>query len=180
MDNLSKIKKFSRSFHFLISVLLVLVPLYYVIYWALINHLPDTLITVNVEPAPIVPYHMPPLLQMAGFAASLFPLAALLYGLVNLRKLFSLYRDGSIFSFAHVTLFTRISKALLLWVISSMLYESIKSILFSMGNPPGQRVVSVGLGSAETTTLIIAGIVFVIARVMDEGRILWEDHNLTV
>ena len=54
MDNLLKIKKFSQSFHFIISLLLVVIPLYYVGYWLLINHLPDTLITVNTPSTPLI------------------------------------------------------------------------------------------------------------------------------
>jgi hypothetical protein len=49
-----------------------------------------------------------------------------------------------------------------------------------MGNPPGQRIVSIGFGSSEFMTLVVAGIIFVIAWVMDEGRIITEEQQLTV
>ena len=180
MNNLPKIKKLSNLFYLLISVLLVAIPLYYIVYWTFINSLPEKLITRNIAPAPLVQNYLPAGLRLIGFIACLFPLAALTYGLVNIRKLFSFYKEGMIFSFEHVRLFKKTSTALIFWVFLSILYESAKSVLFSIRNPPGQRVISVGFGSPEITTLFVAGIVFVIAWVMDEGRILTEEQRLTV
>ena len=85
-----------------------------------------------------------------------------------------------IFSFDHVNIFKRTSKALILWVCLSIIYESAKSILFSLGNPPGQRTVSIGFTSQEIITLVVAGIVYIIAWVMNEGRIIAEEQQLTV
>ena len=180
MNNLKKIKKISRVSHLMFSVMIVAVPLYYVVYWAFINHFPATLITVNIDPNPLVPNHLSIGLRLIGFLISLFPLSALIYGLINIRKLFSFYQNGVIFSFEHVNIFKRTSKALILWVFLSIFYESAKSILFSLGNPPGQRTVSIGFTSLEITTLAVAGIVYIIAWVMDEGRIIVEEQQLTV
>lgn len=180
MDNLSKIQKFSKNFHLLLSFLIVVIPLYYILYWAFINYLPDKLITVNIHPTPLIPHKLPLKLQIMGFITSLLPLSALTYGLFNIRKLFSFYKEGVIFSFEHVRIFKNTAKALLLWVVLSIIYESAKSILFSAGNPPGSRVVEVGFSSSEITTLMVGGIVLVIAWVMDEGRILTEEKELTI
>jgi len=180
MDNLSKIKKFSNRFHLLLSFLLVVIPLYYISYWVFVNHLPEKLITVNCSPTPLTPNKLPVKLQIIGFIASLLPFSSLTYGIVKIRKLFSFYKEGVIFSFEHVGLFKKTATALVFWVFSSMIYESVKSILFSAGNPPGSRVVEVGFSSAEITTLMVGGIVFIIAWVMDEGRILTEEKELTI
>jgi DUF2975 family protein len=179
MNNLSKIKKISKNFHLLFSFLLAVIPLYYVLYWALINHLPDTLISVN-HSAPLIQHKLPIGLQLLGFVACLLPLSALIYGLLNVRKLFSFYKEGVMFSLEHVSIFKSTAKALLLWVFLSIIYESVKSVLFSAGNPPGSRILEVGFSSGEVTTLMVGGIVFVIAWVMDEGRILIEEKELTI
>lgn len=180
MDNLTKIERLSKKFHLLLSLLLAVIPLYYVLYWALINHLPEKLITVNTSAPPLAPYELPIRLQVLGLLASLLPQSALIYGLVNLRKLFAFYREGILFSFEHVSILRSTSKALVLWVLFSMLYESSKSILFSVGAPPGSRVVEVTFSTAEVTTLIVGGVALVIAWVMDEGRILTEERELTI
>jgi hypothetical protein len=180
MDNLSKIKKFSKNIHLFLSFLVVVIPIYYVSYWVFVNYLPESLINVNIQPTPLIPYELSIKLQIIGFFISLLPLSALICVITNIRKLFSFYKEGMIFSFEHVSLFKKTAKSLVLWVILSMLYESAKSVIFSVGNPPGSRVLKVGLSSAEFTTLIVGGIVFIIAWVMDEGRILNEEKELTV
>ncbi len=180
MDNLFKIRRIGKMIHFLLSCLLVMIPLYYLFYWVFINHLPETLITVNTLKTPIVPHQLPLELQMLGLFASLFPLAPLLFGISNLKRLFAFYREGVVFSFEHVKLFKNTAKGLLLWVVLSIIYESAKGVLFTWANPPGSRMLNVGIGSWEMTTLLAVGIIYVIAWVMDEGRILAEENELTV
>ncbi len=180
MDNMEKIKKFSKKFHWLLSLFMVLAPLYYILYWVFINQLPEPLVTVNTTPTPVAPHQLPAMLQLAGFAASLLPLAALLYGLANIRKLFAYYMEGVIFSLEQVRLFRNIAKVIILWVVFSVLYDSVKSILFSLGNPPGQRVVSIGFGTEEISTLVVGLIAFLIAWVMEEGRLIDEENRLIV
>jgi hypothetical protein len=119
-------------------------------------------------------------LQLVGFTISLLPLAVLTLGLLNIRKLFSFYKEGIIFSIEHVIIFKNTAKALVLWVFLSIIYESAKSVLFSLGNPPGSRVLEVGFGTAEITSLLVGGIVFIIAWIMDEARVLSEENELTI
>ncbi|WP_394713694.1 DUF2975 domain-containing protein [uncultured Desulfuromonas sp.] len=180
MDNLDKIKKISKNFEVLCSALLVCVPLYYLVFWVFINVLPTSFITVNTAVVPLVDNEVSPALQMAGFVASLLPLSALTYILLKVRRLFGHYKQGEIFSFSHVELFKKTAWGLVFWVVFSMIYDSAKSIIFSFGNPPGSRVVTVGFGSSEITTLITAGMVLMIAWVMDEGRLLHEETTLTI
>lgn len=180
MENLLKIKAFSNKFHGLLSVLLLLVPLYYIVYWAFINHLPETLITVNTSSTSLIPDMLDVKLRMIGFSVSLLPLSTLTYLLFNIRKLFSFYKKGEIFSFEHVVLFKKTARGFIFWVISSILYGSAKSVLFSFGNPPGSRVLTVEFSSAEITEILVGAVIFLIAWVMDEGRALAEDYKLTV
>lgn len=180
MNNLLRIKKLSRIFHFLTTLFIFFLPIYYIMYWIFINSTNSVLITINTDPLPMVDNHLSFKLQIIGYLVSLLPLSSLIYGLINVRKLFSFYINGFIFSYSHVTIFKKISISLLGWVLFSIFYESVKSTLFSMGNPPGQRVISIGFSTSEITTLVVAGFVFVIAWVMDEGRILAEEQQLTV
>lgn len=180
MDNLSKIKKISNQFYLLLSILLAAIPLLNILFWSLINYLPETLINVNFPGTPISPNKLTVQLRVIGFIVSMLPLSALLYCILNIRKLFSFYKKGVIFSFEHVNLFKKIAKALMLWVIFEIIYDSAVSVIFTIGNPPGQRFLKVGLSSGEFTALFVGGIIFVIAWVMEEGRILNEEKELTI
>lgn len=180
MKNLSKIQRYSRLFYHLMTVLLMTLPLYFIAYWTLINYLPSTGVSVNIAPTPLVENPLSTTLQLIGLFCGLFPLTALLYGVGNIRKLFFLYQKGNIFSFQHVVIFKNIAKAFFLWTLASIFYESAKSVLFSWGNPPGQRVLEVGIHSTEIIQLFIGLTLIVISWVMDEGRILQEEQQLTV
>ena len=107
MDNASRIRKLSRSFYLLFSFLSAAIPLYYACYWFFLNDLPDRLITVNMAPTPLVPNHPAAIQRLIGFLASLFPMSVLIYGMLNVRKLFLFYSRGIIFSFEHVVLFKK-------------------------------------------------------------------------
>jgi hypothetical protein len=179
MDNLSKVRRISKYFHFLFSVLLIVLPLYYILYWVLINHLPDTLISVNHSKS-LVANELPIKFQVIGLLIALLPLSALTCVIFDVRKLFGFYKEGVMFSLDHVIIFKNTAKALLWWVLFSIIYESAKSVLFTAGNPPGSRLLEVGFSSGEFTTLMVGGIVFVIAWVMDEGRILIEENELII
>ncbi|AZR82323.1 DUF2975 domain-containing protein [Thiomicrospira sp. S5] len=179
-QNLSRIQSFSRTFRLLTRFLMVAVPVYYVIYWVFINYLPQTLINVNTAAQPILDNTLSVPLQWLGFLAALPVILSLIYGLVNIDRLFRYYQQGIIFSYQQVRLFKHIAKALLLWVVTSMLYESAKSVVFTWQNPPGERLLTVGFGSAELMIMIVAAMTFFIAWVVEEGQNLSEEQKYTV
>lgn len=180
MDNMSKIKKVSKLFSLLLTALLVILPIYYILYWLFINSLSESLINVNIEPVPECLNTLSANLQIIGFISSLLPLSALIYGIIHIKKLFSFYKEGIIFSLEQVILFKKISKALALWIVFSIIYESIKSIIFSWDNPVGEHVLEIGFNGNQIGILVISIVILVIAWIMDEGRILNEENKLTV
>ncbi len=180
MDNISKIKKVSKLFYILLTGVLIAVPLYYIFYWVFINSLSESFININIEPVPESQNILSIKLQIAGFISSLLPLSALMYGVFYTRKLFASFKEGVVFSLEQVVLFKKISKALVLWIVFSIVYEGIKSIIFSFDNPVGERVVSLGVSSSQMGILFISIVVLVIAWIMDEGRIINEENKLTV
>lgn len=180
MDNMSKIKKVSKLFNLLLTGLLIILPIYYILYWLFINSLSESLINVNIEPIPECSNTLSVNLQIIGFISSLLPLSALIYGIIHIKKLFSFYEEGIIFSLEQVMLFKKISKALALWIVFSIIYESIKSIIFSWDNPVGEHVLEIGFNGNQIGILAISIVILVIAWIMDEGRILNEENKLTV
>ncbi|MCW8932341.1 MAG: DUF2975 domain-containing protein [Gammaproteobacteria bacterium] len=180
MQNLARVKVLSNWIYNALSIGIVIIPAYYVLYWLLINHIALPLVTVNTSAAPITSYELPIEILAIGFISSLLPLTVLIYVLINLRKIFLFYKEGVIFSFEHVALFKKVAKLLSIWVLLSIAYESVKSVLFSLNNPVGERVLSVGFGSEELTVIVVAAFVYVIAWVMDEGRVLAEENQMTI
>ncbi len=180
MDNMSKIKKVSKLFNLLLTGLLIILPIYYILYWLFINSLSESLINMNIEPIPECSNTLSVNLQIIGFISSLLPLSALIYGIIHIKKLFLFYKEGIIFSLEQVKLFKKISKALALWILFSIVYESIKSIIFSWNNPVGEGIVTISLNANQIGILIISIVILVIAWIMDEGRVLSEENKLTI
>lgn len=180
MENLPRIQKVSGKFYFFFSMLIVVLPLYHIVFWMFINHLPETLINVNIAPTRLAPHELSPELRIIGFLASLLPLAAKLYGIINLRRIFAFYKQGIIFSYEQVECFRKSGMALILWMAAGIVYDSVAGVLFTWGNPPGQRILRVGFGSVDITALMVGLIVLVISWVMEEGRKLDEERSLTI
>lgn len=180
MDNIGKIKKVSTVIKGASTLLMAVLVLGDVLFWVFINSINQQLVTVNSKPVPLASGELTVPLILVGFLVSLLPLSALLYGLLNLRRLFSDYSRGEIFASGHLLLFRKMVKSIVICVFFSVVYESAKSVLFSLGNPPGHRVLEIGFSSDKVFILLFCGIIWVIAWIMDEGYRLSEENRLTV
>ncbi|MEH6526053.1 MAG: DUF2975 domain-containing protein [Sneathiella sp.] len=180
MRNFSKIKTLSNWIYWALSICIVIIPVYYLSFWFLINNTDFPLEAITTGTTSIAPRSLPTEILAAGYFSSIFPLTVLVCVLLSLRKIFLLYKSGIVFSFEHVVLFKKTAKLLVFWVLLSVAYESVKSVLFSLENPPGERVLSVEFGSDELTVILVAAFVYVIAWVMDEGRVLAEENKMTI
>ncbi|RBP81237.1 DUF2975 domain-containing protein [Marinomonas rhizomae] len=176
MQQSSKIKYLSSFIHFILSISIAIVPVYYVSYWFFINQYP----IMSANSSPIEAHALPLEMQAIGFISSLLPLSTLILILLNVRKLFSYYKEGIVFSMTHVSLFKTTSRLLLLWVFLSIAYESGKSVIFSWSNPIGERGLSIGFGSEQLIVIIVATFIYVISWIVDEGRKLAEENQMTV
>jgi len=57
---------------------------------------------------------------------------------------------------------------------------SLLSVILTMGKPPGQRLLVVGLDSGDFTGVFVGVVVLIISWVMDEGRKIEEDQALII
>jgi hypothetical protein len=65
----------------------------------------------------------------------------------------------------------------LFWnVVAAFVVQAPITYLISMHNPPGHRFISLGFGSDDVEMLFLAGVTFVIARVMAEARRVAEEN----
>jgi hypothetical protein len=58
--------------------------------------------------------------------------------------------------------------------------NSLLSVVLTLPNPPGHRVVTLGLYSADFTAIFVGIVILFIAWVMDEARKLQEDQALII
>ena len=110
----------------------------------------------------------------------MIPMVVIIFGLRKLESLFSLYEQGLIFTESNVKCFRSLGRGLIVWVGCDVVRNSLLSIVLTLDNPPGHRVVTVGLGSADFTAVFVGIVVLIISWVMDEGRKIQEDQALIV
>lgn len=101
-------------------------------------------------------------------------------GVRCLMQLFRLYEQGKIFQPSNVHCFRQLSRVLIWWFVAGIVHRSLLTVAMTLHNPPGQRQISLDLSSADLTALMLGSILAVIAWVMEEGRRLQEDQDLTV
>jgi hypothetical protein len=132
-------------------------------------------------PLPVrVSQDLPGLIRLLAAVTEMIPMAAMIYGLLKLKDLFGLYESGFIFTDRNVACFRSLGRALIAWVICNVVKNSLLSVVLTLPNPPGHRVVTLGLYSADFTAIFVGIVILFIAWVMDEARKLQEDQALII
>lgn len=119
---------------------------------------------------PIVMDNVTSLQRWLGFTVSAVPMALTLYGVWHLRQLFRHFRDGELFSDATTRHLFAFAVMLFLSALASPVASALTSVVLTMGNPPGQRALSLQLGSGQLAMLFLGGVFTVIAWIMREGH----------
>jgi hypothetical protein len=181
MKNLHRVQKTSRFLRGACTVAIPIIPVGLAAIWATLDwwlvgggevtgFRPWEGAHVNV-PQPIPTYSL-----ALGFLSSMLPAGLMVYALWQLRALFGLYGRGQIFTAENAQRLRRFALAVLAMTLASPLENTLTILAVTLGNPPGQRLLSVGFSSSELVTLFMGAIFLVIAWVMDEARELAEDQ----
>lgn len=181
MERLELIKKRGRFFKYMFIVLFVLTPAIPVVMWMNYNNLPEIIRLQMVKEHPVpwvftLSLNQRMLASLAGIIVSLISMAGFYY----LIKLFSMYEKGVIFSEDNVNCYRKLGYLIFCSMFADILHSSAMSVILSLHNPPGQRILTVSLSSSEIAIGVIGMIVVLISRVMDAGRELKEEQELTV
>jgi hypothetical protein len=178
MENAQRITKVSRKLRIACTCLMFCLPAINALFWQFFN---DVYPKIRMIPLPVpVDHEVSAFCRALAFSADMVPLFATLYGLLKLRELFQLYENGSFFTERNVGCLRSLGKALLVWVGCDIVRYSLLSVILTLGNPPGQRLLVVGLNSGEFSGVFVGIVVLIISWVMDEARKLEEDQALIV
>ncbi|MFT5133485.1 MAG: hypothetical protein ACI9SC_001957 [Gammaproteobacteria bacterium] len=177
-ENLARIKRISGKFRLLFTVLLIFIPVMILAYWLFFNDLPEGF-TSELPPL-VISNTLALSTRLLAFIVSLIPTSIAIYGIFNLRELFTLYEKGIIFTTANVKCIRRLGYALIYWTFSKIPFMALISIVLSHNNPPGERMVSIGFGSTDFVTLVTGAIVLIISWVMSEASKLEDEQAHTV
>jgi hypothetical protein len=112
-----------------------------------------------------------------GAAVSLPPIAIGLYALWQLWQLFSEYGAGRVFGRAALARLKRFSWALLAAALLAPLVRAAMSVVLTLGNPPGQRQLVIGLSWDDYLAVLLAVVLIAIATVMAEAVRVAEENE---
>ncbi len=182
MENRSKIKRISTRLYGVFLAFTILIPLVTVGFWVFYNILPENLISasIKVKTGFPMPHEITLQQKMLGLTVSLVPLALKMSAMLTIMQLLKLYRAGKVFSGAHVACFKKLGRFLVYYTLAGVAESTGIVLVMTMNNPPGKKMLSIGFSSDDLTLLVVAAIVLMISWIMDEGRKLAEENELTV
>lgn len=113
--------------------------------------------------------------RVAAGAAALAPALLLGLALVQARALFSAFAAGRAFTAGSVARVRRIAGWILAAAAAGVLATPAMSVALTLANPPGQRLLTVSLGTEDLFALMIAGVLWAMAAAMAEAVRLADD-----
>lgn len=178
MNGKDKISRTARQFRRLLMVIFAAIPLIHAFIWIAMERFPSNIMTpdINYE----IVGHLTPTVRILAFFVSMIQGGIAMYGIYLLIGLFRLYESGDVFKPANVRCFRGLSRVLIWWTVGGILTDPLQSLVLTLNNPPGKHILEIGLVSADFTALVVGGLLAVIAWVMEEGRKLQEEQELTV
>ena len=112
-----------------------------------------------------------------GAAVSLLPIGIGLYALWQLWQLFAEYGAGRVFGRAALARLKRFAWALLAAALLAPLVRAAMSVVLTLGNPPGQRQLVIGLSWDDYLAVLLAVVLIAIATVMAEAVRVAEENE---
>ena len=178
MHNKERIQQASRRLRYLLMVVFWAMPVINAFVWIFINNFPE-IMTSKMLPY-FVHLPLPALTRLMGFMVVMIPTGVAMTGAYHLMRLFELYERGEIFKLSNVHCYKKLSRVLIWWFAAGILCQSLLSVVLTLHHPPGQRMLTFALSSSDLAILLLGLILAVITWVMEEGRKLQEDQDLTV
>lgn len=174
MDHSLSLYQFSKRLKRTFIMLLIMSPVLSILTWVFINHFSADLLGKFLPVKPNGELLVSS--QLLGFAAHLFPLSVIMFGLYNLIKLFSLYERGIVFDSKNVLIIRRLGYAMILWFFSLIIYSAFVSIALTLHNPPGQRMLVIDVSLLNFSSMFIGLVLLALAKVMQKGQELTNEY----
>ncbi len=113
---------------------------------------------------------------LAG-ATALVPVAMLAFALWQARQLFRFYRERRIFDPGIPGILLRLGYLAVAAGAAGVLARTLVILFLTLGNPPGQRTVAIGIGTQDIMCLIVGLLLYGFAFVMKESRRIADENE---
>lgn len=113
---------------------------------------------------------VPEVALVIASATALIPAILYILALWQAMKLFGLYRTGQIFVPAAPAILVRLGYLALAAAAAGVVARTLVVLFLTLGNPPGQRQIVVGIGTEEILSLIVGLLVCAFSLVVEEAQ----------
>lgn len=175
VPTLHTVRRISRWMVVACWVILLVLPLALVVYWATAS---ETVLAGHAnQSAGAVLGQLLPWQRLAAGAVMAVPLALLLMGVWQARRCFEMFAQGQVFTAQATHLLRRFAGWLAWAALAALLASSVNSVLLTLNNPPGLRHLAIGIGSDHVFTLFFAGLVWLMAAVIGQGQAIAKENE---
>lgn len=181
---MNTITKPSRRFALLFRVLFYLYPVATLCLWLWIDTTGSNewmeldAITDVMNGAPVRDFAM--WQRLACFGASMLTGGAVMYVFHRLARLFDLYAGGEFFGSGTVACYRAVGWGLIAQQVLSLPEGGLLAVILTWNNPVGERLVTVSVDDANISLVVVGLMIILISRIMDEGRKMREEQQLTI
>jgi len=172
---MNRIQRVSRAMSALCLIGMIGLPVSLALGWGYPELLGDTYPGWNSRWG--APESLPAITRVLGFLVSMIPTGVLIYGLARLRRMFQLYEAGNIFSAGSAQYLKQFAVAVMAQAVLGPIAGAMHSVIVTFHNPPGERMLTLSLGSGEYSALLLGGLLLVIAWIMGQGAELAEENR---
>ncbi len=177
---MSRINLISYRFGLLFKVLIFLYPLMVIATWLGAITIPLSYLSFVRLPVEVDIQSLRFMVRALACMVEMIPTLIVMMSFYYLIQLFTLYSKNNIFGIQNVLFIKKIGYTLIAQVAASLVTQPLLSLVLTMDAPSGGHIIAVGFGSDELSNMIIGGIVVLISWIMEEGRKLEEDKELTI
>ncbi len=114
--------------------------------------------------------------RLFGFGITMMPVAVLFYALNQAFELFDGYRQGDVFSADAPKRLRRIGFSMMLLGVLRPLTGALLSLALTAHNPPGHKMLVIGLGLEDYMIALFGGLIVAIGHVLVEANAVARDH----
>ncbi len=185
MNNSYKIRKLSRLLRYSCILGMIAGLLLNAFYWIhdgfRIFYFEKTKWIVKFADTPYLSIEeLSPWQKFEGFLTDLIPYFFFLITMLIMTRLFIRFEKLDFFSVNTIKYIRQIGLVLIVSLIVNPFYVALHSYVVSLPNSLGQRAVVFAYGPNEIKILFLALIAFLAARIMEEGRLIYEENSKTI
>lgn len=117
-----------------------------------------------------------PMARLAAAAVTAVPIGVMIYGLWQVRALFSEFAAGRIFTESSARRLQLFAASVMAQAVLGPLSSAGLLLAFTFDNPPGQRLLGIAFSINDYVALIVGGVLFAIAWAMREAARIAEEN----